>query len=370
MSILIAALAVATQASPQAFAQTSKDAGVTTTLGAQQVKKNPPPVRAVSRPAPPVRSVSRPAPPVHSVSRPAPPTRSVVTSKPIRTVTQPPKTTIKTVTTPAKPPVVTTMKPTKPTTFTQGPGTKRTLTQGPGVTRDRLVRSNRGNLRDGITGQRRVVINRDRRRIFVNNRWRTLVPLVALGTFIVGAETLYADGYVSVPEPVCTGYAEDGSMLRWMAVPTEDGGTEYQCISYSAECNRTVTEIELPVEPVAEGPAPVAPPETVGVGPAREPVVAAPEPPPAPATGCELLIYSETNFKGLSAPVDEDQPTLGDNGWQNEIASLEIKSGTWDFYSDEQYGGDVMRLGAGSYATLDPKWAKHIGSFMCSTPNK
>jgi hypothetical protein len=272
------------------------------------------------------------------------------------------------------------MKPTKPTTFTQGPGTKRTLTQGPGskrtltqgpgVTRDRLVRSNRGNLRGGITGQRRVVIKSDRRRIFVNNRWRTLILLVALGTLTVGAETLYADGYVSVPEPVCTGYAEDGSMIRWMAVPTEDGGTEYQCISYSAERNRTVTDIELPVEPVAEGPAPVAPPETVGVGPAREPVVAAPEPPPALATGCELLIYSETNFKGLSAPVDEDQPTLGDNGWQNEIASLEIKSGTWDFYSDEQYSGDVMRLGAGTYATLDPKWAKHIGSFMCSTPNK
>jgi len=205
----------------------------------------------------PVRAVSRPAPPVRGVSRPAPPVRSVVTSKPIRTVTQPPKTTITTVTKPTKPPVVTTMKPTKPTTFTQGPGTKRTLTQGsgtkriltqgpgtkrtltqgpgtkctltqgPGVTRDRLVRNNRGKLREGITGQRRVVINRDRRRIFVNNRWRTLIPLVALGTFIVGAETLYADGCVSVPEPVCTGYAEDGSMLRWMAVPTEDGGTEY-----------------------------------------------------------------------------------------------------------------------------------------------
>ena len=95
-----------------------------------------------------------------------------------------------------------------------------------------------------------------------------------------------------------------------------------------------------------------------------------PAPGPAPATGCELLIYSEANFKGLSAPADEDQPGLGESGWKNEIASVEIKSGTWDFYSDEDYGGEMMRLGAGTYPTLDPKWAKHIGSFMCSTPGK
>ena len=79
----------------------------------------------------------------------------------------------------------------------------------------------------------------------------------------------------------------------------------------------------------------MAEPETVGVGPANEPAVASPEPTAAPATGCELLIYSETNFKGMSTPADEDQPGLSENGWQNEIASVQIKSGTWDFYSDE-----------------------------------
>jgi hypothetical protein len=29
-----------------------------------------------------------------------------------------------------------------------------------------------------------------------------------------------------------------------------------------------------------------------------------------------------------------------------------------------------MRLSAGSYPTLDPKWNKNIGSFMCSAPGK
>ena len=281
-------------------------------------------------------------------------------------------------------------------TLGQGPGlrTGRTLGQGPGLRTGRTGlnrgpgnrgitvnrnqglltgRNNRGNFRGWTGGPRRFAINRDRRRIFVNNGWRTFVPLIALGTFIYGAETYYADGYVSMPEPVCDGFTEDGTRLRWMAVPTEDGGSEFQCVAYSTQRNRAVSEIVIPDEPpVAEAPVPVpvTPAETTGVGPSNTPLAAVPAPGPAPATGCELLIYSEANFKGLSAPADADQPGLGESGWQNEIASLEIKSGTWDFYSDEEYGGEMMRLGAGTYPTLDPKWSKHIGSFMCSAPGK
>ena len=188
------------------------------------------------------------------------------------------------------------------------------------------------------------MINRDRRRFFVNNRWRTLIPLIALGTFAVGYETYYADGYVPLEEPVCSGFSEDGSRLRWMAVPTEDGGSEYQCVAYSTQRNRTVTEIVVPSGPVAEEVPPAPPAETTGVGPANEPAAVA-DVPPAPATGCELLIYSESNFQGLSSPVDENQASLEEEGWKNEIASIQIKSGTWDFYSDEDFGGEMMRLG-------------------------
>jgi hypothetical protein len=262
-------------------------------------------------------------------------------------------------------------------TLTQGPGSKKILTKGPGIKKTltqgpsgkKILSKGPSSKFAKTDGRRRIGINRDRRRIFVNNRWRTLIPLIALGTFMYDDDTYYADGYVSMAEPGCTGYAEDGSRLRWMAVPTEDGGSEYQCVAYSTQRNRTVTEITVPEEPVAEAPPP-APPSTTGVGPANEPAVASPEPGAAPATGCELLIYSEANFKGLSAPVDENQTSLSEDGWQNEIASLQIKSGTWDFYSDEAYAGEMMRLSAGSYPTLDPKWNKHIGSFMCSAPAK
>jgi hypothetical protein len=259
------------------------------------------------------------------------------------------------------------------TGLTAGPGsrTKTGLIKGPGSRTKTGLISGPGRNKVGFdrSDRRRVVINRDRRRFFVNNRWRTLIPLIALGTFAVGYETYYADGYVPLEEPVCSGFSEDGSRLRWMAVPTEDGGSEYQCVAYSTQRNRTVTEIVVPSGPVAEEAPPAPPAETTGVGPANEPAAVA-DVPPAPATGCELLIYSESNFQGLSSPVDENQASLEEEGWKNEIASIQIKSGTWDFYSDEDFGGEMMRLGAGTYPTLDPKWSKHIGSFMCSAPAK
>jgi hypothetical protein len=410
--ILMAALAVAAavQTSSRAIAQTapaSKDAGSTTTLTAQQKKNVAPvvrsaPARTVVRSSPPTRSISRPTSTVRSVSRPTSTTRSVVRStKPItpvvkKTVTHVPTGTktlthvptgtktlthvptgTKTLTHVPSGTKTLTHVPSGNKTLTQGPGSKKILTKGPGSKKiltqgpsnKRILTKGPGSKFAKTGGQRRIGINRDRRRIFVNNRWRTLIPLIALGTFMYDDDTYYADGYVSMAEPGCTGYAEDGSRLRWMAVPTEDGGSEYQCVSYSTQRNRTVTELTVPEEPMAEAP-PLAPPSTTGVGPASEPAVASPEPGAAPATGCELLIYSEANFKGLSAPVDENQSSLNEDGWKNEIASVQIKSGTWDFYSDEDYAGEMMRLSAGSYPTLDPKWNKHIGSFMCSAPAK
>src|SRR5664279_3823799 len=408
--ILMAALAVgaAVQTSSRAIAQTApalKDAGSTTTLTAQQKKnvapvvrsapartvvRSSPPTRSISRPTSTVRSVSRPTSTVRSVSRPTVTTRSVVKStKPItavgtKTVTHVPTGTktlthvptgTKTLMQGPGSKKILTKGPGVNKTLTQGPGSKKILTKGPGSKKiltqgpsnKRILTRGPSSKFANVDGRRRIGINRDRRRIFVNNRWRTLIPLIALGTFMYDDDTYYADGYVSMAEPGCTGYAEDGSRLRWMAVPTEDGGSEYQCVAYSTQRNRTVTAITVPEEPVEEAPPP-APPSTTGVGPANEPAVASPEPGAAPATGCELLIYSETNFKGLSAPSAENQSSLSEDGWQNEIASLQIKSGTWDFYSDEDYAGEMMRLSAGSYPTLDPKWTKHIGSFMCSAP--
>ena len=90
---------------------------------------------------------------------------------------------------------------------------------------------------------------------------------------------------------------------------------------------------------------------------------------PAMALGtCQLAIYSEPNFGGTNATATDEQPNLSANGWQNQIASVQVKAGTWDFFSDQQFTGETMRLAPGSYADLGPQWTRHAGSFMCVKP--
>ena len=68
----------------------------------------------------------------------------------------------------------------------------------------------------------------------------------------------------------------------------------------------------------------------------------------------------------MTVETRDNQPRLDQSGWQNQIASIMVKSGTWDFFPDLEYhGGPPLRLAPGSYAILEPNWTKRIGSFMC-----
>jgi hypothetical protein len=92
-------------------------------------------------------------------------------------------------------------------------------------------------------------------------------------------------------------------------------------------------------------------------------------PPPADPGHCDLMIYPEPGFAGESSEATEDQPTLTEAGWQDQISSIQIKAGVWDFFTDEQFQGESMRLQPGQYPQLDAQWTKHIGSFQCVQGN-
>jgi Beta/Gamma crystallin len=176
--------------------------------------------------------------------------------------------------------------------------------------------------------------------MWVGGYRRFFVPVGLLGVAIIGGSYWYPDGYVSIAGPACVGFTPDGCQLQWRTVDFEDGGGEPQCVQYCPQA----------------GPPPAA---------------AAPLPPP-PALmqsgSCQMTIYADPNFGGLSAPTSDNQPVLSQTGWQNEISSVQIQSGTWDFFSGENFGGESMRLTAGQYPTLAPEWTKRIGSFMCAAP--
>jgi Beta/Gamma crystallin len=185
-------------------------------------------------------------------------------------------------------------------------------------------------------------IHKDSKFMWVRGQRRLFVPVALLGVVVIGGSYWYPDGYVSMEGPACTGFTPDGCQLQWRMVDFEDGGGEPQCVQYCPQ-----------------------------VGPLPEQVATLPPPPPTPPAengACQTTIYAEPNFAGNTAPTGDSQPSLSQTGWRNEISSIVVGAGTWDFFSDENFGGESMRLTPGTYPTLSAEWTKRIGSFMCVQP--
>jgi len=187
----------------------------------------------------------------------------------------------------------------------------------------------------------RPAVDRGRRFVSLHGGRHALVPVAALGIVVIGGQAFYPDAYVAMEGPACTGPSADGCQLQWRNVDFEDGDDEAaqpQCVQYCPQ----------------QGPAP-------------SPTAALPPPPPLPEGGgeCQTTIYSEPNFAGNSAPTGGSQPVLTTTGWRDEIASVVVGAGTWDFYAGENFSGEVLRLTPGTYPRLASEWTRHIGSFLC-----
>ena len=176
--------------------------------------------------------------------------------------------------------------------------------------------------------------------IWIGGGWKKFLPYSALGVVLIGGAYFYPDGYLTIGRPYCEGVTPDGCRLNWQAVGFEGGGETWQCVQY---CPR---------------PGAMPPPQTVSFAAA----------PPMPQGTCELTIYSEPNFASNPVTTGEDQPQLSQSGWQDQIASIQVKSGLWEMFTEEQYAGGAMRLAPGTYPNLGPEWTKRINSFQCVQP--
>lgn len=189
-------------------------------------------------------------------------------------------------------------------------------------------------------GNRFFPINKGQRFIWWGGVRRTFVPLALLGTVLIGGAYWYPDAYVSITGPACGGLTPDGCELHWRDVDFVDGGGVPQCVQYCPW----------------SGPPPAQ-------------VATLPPAPPIPQQGtCQMTIFADPNFGGVSAPTGDNQQNLSESGWQNAVSSIQVQSGTWDFFGENDYGGAPMELGPGSYPTLNADWDKKINSFMCVQP--
>ena len=234
-----------------------------------------------------------------------------------------------------------------------GPGG---IKQGPGGLKPRLLgglqpppggfKPAPGN--NGVINGRYVNLFRGPRQIWWAGAWVSLAALAVIPAVYIGGIDYEPYGYVSLAEPVCSGVTPEGYRLTWRDVPTDTGASIPQCVAYYPRGRAAPT--------VAVG---AVPGQAVG---AAQPVAA------AMAQGCLVEIYSQVTFTGMSSDVAADQPRLSDYGWDKQISSLDLKSGTWDFYSEPDYGGQVVRLPPGRYENLEG-WDKLISSFMCAQIN-
>ncbi len=198
-----------------------------------------------------------------------------------------------------------------------------------------------------------VTIFRGPRHVWIGGVERSFVAAGVLPGLYLGSDYYAPQGYIAVAHPACYGKTVEGCLLRWQQVPLESGGSDVQCVQLCRSSGGGL----------AQGPA------AQQIAAAAQALAAEPmAPAPAQAQtagGCEVAIYADADFAGQATSTVENQPRLGDVGWKGEIASVQVKGGTWDFFSDDDYGGQTMRLPPGEYTQLGPQWTKQISSFMC-----
>jgi Beta/Gamma crystallin len=69
----------------------------------------------------------------------------------------------------------------------------------------------------------------------------------------------------------------------------------------------------------------------------------------------EVIVYQDINFGGEHFDATNNIPYVG-NYWNDKISSIKVKSGTWRFYQDANYGGSYWDLGPGDYS-----WVEDVG---------
>jgi hypothetical protein len=76
----------------------------------------------------------------------------------------------------------------------------------------------------------------------------------------------------------------------------------------------------------------------------------------------EITIHKQPNFTGGALTLKRDATSLVSAGFQDQVSSIEVKSGRWQVCSQPDFNGDCVTLERGDYATLDQKINHRIES--------
>jgi CubicO group peptidase (beta-lactamase class C family) len=83
--------------------------------------------------------------------------------------------------------------------------------------------------------------------------------------------------------------------------------------------------------------------------------------------GCEITVYWDSDLKGDAWRTTGDRTRL-EGGWNDQISSIEVTSGNWEFFEHDSFGGKMLKLGPGRYPRMIDGWNDSISSFRCVEP--
>jgi len=83
---------------------------------------------------------------------------------------------------------------------------------------------------------------------------------------------------------------------------------------------------------------------------------------------CEVALYWDIEFEGDALMTIRNHENLARLGaWNDQISSIYITSGIWEFFEHANYTGASLRLSPGGH-NLDRAWNDRISSFRCVKP--
>ena len=80
------------------------------------------------------------------------------------------------------------------------------------------------------------------------------------------------------------------------------------------------------------------------------------------ASAAEMTVYKQPNFSGNALTLRGEEASLSNRGFQDQISSVQVRSGRWEVCTQPNFQGDCMTLTPGRYASLDQRLNHRIES--------
>lgn len=71
------------------------------------------------------------------------------------------------------------------------------------------------------------------------------------------------------------------------------------------------------------------------------------------AHAAEMTVYKQPNFSGAELTLRGDARDLAGAGFQDQVSSIDVRSGRWQLCTQPDFKGDCVVVGQGEYRSLD-----------------